>query len=284
MLHRFISVVYYLIACWLGGFIVLNSGAASEDYGALYEHFSPSSKADTELKTLLQSLSFGFYKGGSRKTDEIEAIIASAQYHESRAYLASWILLGTSILFVFIKIVPWFRPGKPLFTRKLLAHLLGVALVFLVVGLLAPILSLVAYTDVALLGKVVFKYESKGVITTVSELIHSGNVFIAGVLFTFSVVTPVIKHIFALMAILASQAAVRRKYVHFLSLIGKWSMADVMVVAVLLSFFVSGKEGFSDSWLGSGLYFFTGYCVLSLVAIQLITHLRDEEPRVSEQP
>ena len=276
VLHRFISIVYYLLACGLAGFIVVNAGAATEDYGMLYEHFSPSEKADTEFKTLLENLSFGLYKGGTRKTDEIEAIIASAEHHKSRAYIGSWVLLGISAVFVFIKTAPWFRPGQPLFTRKLLAHLLAIALVSLGVGLLAPILSLVAYTEVTLLGKVVFKYESKGVITTVLELMRSGNIFIAAVLFTFSVVTPVIKHVFAFIAILSSHARVRRKYVHFLSLIGKWSMADVMVVAVLLAFFVSGKEEFSDSWLEAGLYFFAGYCVLSLVAIQLITHLKVE--------
>ena len=54
-------------------------------------------------------------------------------------------------------------------------------------------------------------------------------------------------------------------------------MADVMVVAVLLSFFVVGEEGFSDSWLGAGLYFFAGYCVLSLITIQLISHLKEED-------
>lgn len=275
--QRFISVLYYLAACGLAGFIVVNAGAATEAYGALYEHFSPSNKADTELKSLLESLSFGLYQGGSRKTDQIEGIIDSAEHHEQRAYIGSWILLGVSVTFVLLKIVPWLRPGKTLLTRKLIAHLLAIALVFLVVGLLAPILSLVAYTEVTLLGKVVFKYESKGVITTVLELTRSGNLFIAGVLFLFSVVTPVIKHIFAFIAILAERAMLRRKYVHFLAIIGKWSMADVMVVAVLLSFFVSGEEEFSDSWLGAGLYFFAGYCVLSLVAIQLITHLKDEE-------
>ncbi len=277
MLQRFISVFYYLAACGLAGFIVVNVGASTDAYGALYEHFSPSNKADTEIKTLLESLSFGLYEGGTRKTDEIESIVDSAEHHESRAYIGSWVLLGVSVVFLIIKIAPWFRPGTPMLTRKLIAHLLAIALVFLGVGLLAPILSLVAYTEVALLGKVVFKYESKGVITTVLELTRSGNLFIAGVLFLFSVVTPVIKHIVAFIAILAARAALRRKYVRFLGVIGKWSMADVMVVAVLLSFFVSGKEEFSDSWLGAGLYFFAGYCVLSLIAIQLITHLKDEE-------
>ena len=239
MLQRFISVLYYLSACGLAGFIVVNAGTATEAYGVLYEHFSPSNKADTEIKTLLESLSFGLYQGGSRKTDEIEGIIDSAEYHERRAYLASWALLGVSVTFVLIKMVPWFRPGTQLLTRKLIAHLLAIALVFLGVGLLAPILSLVAYTEVTLLGKVVFKYESKGVITTVLELMRSGNLFIAGVLFLFSVVTPVIKHIFAFIAILATRAALRRKYVHFLAVIGKWSMADVMVVAVIALVFLS---------------------------------------------
>ena len=277
MQHRFISIVYYFLACGLAGFIIVNAGAATESYGVLYEQFSPSNKADTEFKTLLETLSLGLYKGGTRKTDELEAVLAKAEHHEQRAYVGSRVLFAVSVVFFVIKMAPSLFWGQSLYTKNLVAHLLGISLVFLVVGLLAPILSLVAYTEVALLGKVVFKYESKGVITTVLELVRSGNIFIAGILFAFSVVTPLVKHIYAFMAILSSEHSVRIKYVRFLSVIGKWSMADVMVVAVLLSFFVIGEEGFSDSWLGAGLYFFTGYCVLSLITIQLITNLKERE-------
>ncbi len=59
VLQRIISVLYYLGACALAAYIVINAGAVSEAYGALYEHFSPSEKADTEFKNLLESLSFG---------------------------------------------------------------------------------------------------------------------------------------------------------------------------------------------------------------------------------
>ena len=153
------------------------------------------------------------------------------------------------------------------------SHLLGVSSVFLVVGLMAPILSLVAYTDVVVLGKVVFKFESKGIITTVAELVRRDNIFIAVILFTFSVVTPLIKHVFTFLALRAQSQSVRERYVKFLSAIGKWSMADVLVVAIVLAFFVAGADEFSDSWLGVGLYFFTGYCLLSLAAVQLVTRV-----------
>ena len=276
MIQRVISTIAYLASCGLAAFIIVNAGAATEDYGALYEHFSPSNKANTQLKTVLEALSLGLYKGGTEKTNEIEQIIRSAQDHERRAYMGSWLLLVLSAVFLAVKAAAFKKRHGQIISRNLVAHVLGIALVFLVVGLLAPILSLVAYTEVAVLGKVVFKYESKGVITSVLELIESGNVFIAIILFTFSVVTPVLKQVLSFLAIKSSHREVRQKYVRFLSAIGKWSMADVLVVAVLLSFFISGSEDFSDSWLGTGLYFFAGYCLLSLLAVQFITHVKSE--------
>lgn len=275
MFQIFASISYYALSAALAVVIVVNAGAASEDYGALYEHFSPSSKADSKLKSVLEALSLGFYKGGTEKNKEIEQIVGSAASHERYADIGSWILLAMSSLFLVLKSLTLER-GPTIITRGLTAHVLGISFVFLVVGLIAPILSLVAYTDVAVLGKVVFRYESKGILTTVLELVGSGNVFVAAVLFTFSVITPIVKLILTFLAIKSPHDALRKRYVRLLSAIGKWSMADVLVVAILLSFFVSGSDEFSDSWLGPGLYFFTGYCLLSLMAVQFIAYFGDE--------
>ncbi len=270
--QRIICITFYLLSALLAVVIISNASAAADDYGALYEHFSPSNRADNKLKSVLEALTFGLYGGASRADNEIEAIVASAQGHERRANASAWLLLGLSVVFVAWRSLRARRPG-PCVIRTLTAHVLGVSLVFLIVGLLAPILSLVAYTELAVLGRVVFRYESKGILTTVLELVGSGNLFIAAVLFLFSVVTPAIKLILAFMAIESPHLEGRNRYVGFISIIGKWSMADVLVVAILLAYFITGSDGFSDSWLGPGLYFFAGYCLLSLTAVQLIMHL-----------
>ncbi len=272
VLRRSICPAAYLLCALLAAFIVVNAGSAAADYGLLYQHFSPASRADAKLKSLLELLSLGLYKGGTQGGREVEQILHAAEKHERYADMGAWALFGATGAFLAFVLAPW-RRGQARLTPGFMGHLLGVSLIYLVVGLLAPILSLVAYTDVAVLGKVVFRYESKGIITTVVELVGSGNVFIAAVLFTFSVVTPLVKLVFTFMAISTSRAALRHRYLALLGAIGKWSMADVLVVAILLSFFISGSDEFSDSWLGPGLYFFAGYCLLSLIAVQLIGHV-----------
>ena len=46
--------------------------------------------------------------------------------------------------------------------------------------------------------------------------------------------------------------------------IGKWSMADVFVVAVLLAMLALGRDPATRAATGPGLYFFAGYCLLAL--------------------
>ena len=50
-------------------------------------------------------------------------------------------------------------------------------------------------------------------------------------------------------------------------------MADVFVVAILVAFFSSNGQGLTDAKVQAGLYFFTGYVVLSVLATQLIDRL-----------
>ena len=268
-----VAPAFYLLSVLLAGLVIFNASAAALDYAALYEQFTPGSRADAQVKNVLQILSLGLYRGGSDSEHQIAVILELAALHERRGALSAWLLFGLSVLFLSAKGFQLGRRAGFAASPTFVLHLLGVASVFLAVGLLAPILSLVAYTDVMVLGKVVFKYESKGIVTTVIELIRRDNVFIALTLFTFSVVTPVAKHILTFLALRSRTRKARERYIGILAAIGKWSMADVLVVAIVLAFFVAGADQFSDSWLGLGLYFFTGYCVLSLATVQLVAHM-----------
>ena len=69
---------------------------------------------------------------------------------------------------------------------------------------------------------------------------------------------------------------VRRVSIRTVDLIGKWSMTDVFVVAVLLAFLALGDQGLTRAEVGPGLYFFAAYGVLSLVAGQMIVARKRE--------
>ncbi len=62
----------------------------------------------------------------------------------------------------------------------------------------------------------------------------------------------------------------RRVALHIIRFIGKWSMTDVFVVAILLAFFSTESKSFTDASVGPGLYFFAGYGLLSLLGGQVL--------------
>lgn len=273
---KLVALAYYLLASALAVTIIVNSSAASRDYDEMYEYFTPANQVDMQVKQLLETLSFGLYGGTSVVAERIQETMRSAEQHNKKADWGGWTLLGLSALFLLLNTTTA-RNDAARWQVRIATHVLGVSAVFLVIGLCAPILTLVAYTEVAVLGKVVFKYESKAILSTVVDLVRSGNIFIAVILFTFSVVTPLAKLVLSLLALRAPDATLRRRTVAIIATVGKWSMADVLVVAVLLSFFVAGSDQFTDSWLGQGLYFFAGYCILALVVGHLIAGL-DKRP------
>jgi len=58
----------------------------------------------------------------------------------------------------------------------------------------------------------------------------------------------------------------RRAHAGALAALGRWSLTDVFVVAVLVAFLAADKARASTAELGLGLYFFAGYCALSQLA------------------
>ena len=149
-------------------------------------------------------------------------------------------------------------------------HLFGVSAVFLVVGLLAPILTVVAHEEIAILGRVVLQYESKGIITTIHKLYLVENYFVAALLLLFSVLLPVMKIVLSVTALSLEHSRTRRTSVALVKAIGRWSMTDVFVVAVLLAFLTADTAQLTDATVGPGLYFFAGYGLLSIAAGQMM--------------
>jgi len=147
-------------------------------------------------------------------------------------------------------------------------HLNIIASCAFVVGIVAPVLTVVAHADVPVLGEVVLHHTSKSVVSTVHDLAIGGNVPLAAAVALFSLALPVLK-IILLIAVLAPFTRVLRgRALALLQAVGKWSMADVFVVALLIAVLALDKDAYSRAEVGLGLYFFLAYCVLSLLATQ----------------
>jgi paraquat-inducible protein A len=128
------------------------------------------------------------------------------------------------------------------------------------------------------------------IIGTVQELIHEGKLLVALLIFSFSVVIPLIKAGLLTVVYFTKNIELQHKISTFVAVISKWSMADVFVVAIFLavlstdhsqsvkqhqlSFFgMSLDFEISTQTLsnvGMGFYFFVGYCIVSLIGSQLL--------------
>jgi len=209
--------------------------------------------------------------------EQLAAAIGTAEFHEARAVGAGWLLLGLSIAFLAAVITMEDRARRAR-SVVIIRHLFGVSGIFLMIGLLAPILTVVAHEEIALLGRVVLQYESKGIITTIHKLYLVKNFFLASLLLLFSVLLPVLKILLSLIALELGHTRTRRTSVLLVKAIGRWSMTDVFVVAVLLAFLTADTAQLTDATLGPGLYFFAGYGLLSIAAGQLMIGYERNSP------
>ncbi len=157
----------------------------------------------------------------------------------------TWIILiCITVVFVFYFLTPQnYRNGCQYYIG-----LLGV-LTLLLGGLLTPMIEIdarISEVNFELLGESIVFYdqvlffESKSVIDLVKILIEHGDVQTAAIgalVFTFSIIFPTLKLIVSAFAYPFPERIYRNKITRFFALkSGKWSMADVMVVAIFMSY------------------------------------------------
>jgi uncharacterized paraquat-inducible protein A len=126
-------------------------------------------------------------------------------------------------------------------------------------------------------------------IGTINELWQDQRIMVAILIFLFSVCIPILKSFLLLIAYLKKNTLIEHRLIKFVGAIGKWSMADVFVVAIFLAILSTNHAettsahklnvfGFTInlqmssetlSAAGQGFYYFTAYCLVSLIACQL---------------
>jgi Paraquat-inducible protein A len=188
-------------------------------------------------------------------------------------------------------------PGKGRLSRAAVLVLMLFSITMLVGGVMSPMLEVevrVTKIDATLLGTPIefrdqsLYYRSKTVLEVFQTLIHMGRpeMRLVGVLvILFSVVFPTLKML-ALGASLVRPALLRtNRVVKVLAFeLSKWSMADVMVLAIFMSF-VAFNGVITSSWDGlrempniqqvliptdsskilPGFYLFFGFCLSSIL-------------------
>jgi len=119
--------------------------------------------------------------------------------------------------------------------------------------------------------------KTNSILGTATELFNNNHKPVAGLILLFSVGIPLLKALLTIAAHLPFKAIVKRQLLWASSIVSKWSMADVFVVAIFVAYLAANGLRESrelvdfHSELGPGFYYFLAYCVLSIVATQLLT-------------
>lgn len=128
------------------------------------------------------------------------------------------------------------------------------------------------------------------IVNTVNELWQQNRVLVAALIFIFSIVIPLMKTSLLAYVYFIKNLKRQQFLAKCVAAIGKWSMADVFVVAVFLAVLSTNHTDSVEqhqlsffgmqlafevstqtlSHVGHGFYYFTGYCLLSLLGSQLL--------------
>ncbi|MCC2604908.1 paraquat-inducible protein A [Planctobacterium marinum] len=170
-----------------------------------------------------------------------------------------------------------------------------IALGLFVPGILLPMFSLdmellANLGNSALTASLVDKQLS--ILGTVDELWQDQRFLVGFLILFFSVIIPVLKTFLVAIARFCRTPGTQQKLSALVSNIGKWSMADVFVVAIFLAVLSTDHSSTSSqqeinmglfkvsfelssqtlSNVGPGFWYFTGYCIVALAGTLIFQH------------
>jgi hypothetical protein len=209
-----------------------------------------------------------------------------------------------------------FAINKPILNHILLLFLFVLSIVFLIPGITQPLLTIQATiekqemieiakqslltSDQAngfvqnILRAVVDKIHVQGSVQvfestrslwgTLVQLINHHHIVVGLLISLFGVIIPLFKICITVFALLAKSEKIKGNLLKISSMLSKWSMSDVFVMALLLVFLtVNANEQAINAVemhakLEIGFYCFSAYCVLAIAAAQL---LQNKHPKLS---
>ena len=141
--------------------------------------------------------------------------------------------------------------------RFLLSLAILSASVCLALGISLPIIRLT---------KFVFWSTDHSLLSTVTVLLNDGQMFLGCTILIFSILLPIAKLLYLLLVSTLPNAEIirQRRQLRALEWLGKWSMHDVLVLALTIFFIKS--QGVYDATSLSGVYFFTAAVLLMILS------------------
>lgn len=226
---------------------------------------------------------------------------------QQKTYSFTYILLGILILFL----VLWYLLRKKRDLHLILFALsLILAFIVLSVGLASPMIEIdarIKQMSFVLIGEqisfndqVIF-FQSKSIVEVVKILIQTGkydSVFVGVLILIFSVVFPITKLICTKIFLLGSDRWKNNKVINYFTFkSGKWSMADVNVVAIFMAYI--GFKGILDNQLAflnmetkslasistndtslqPGFIIFVGFVLFGLILSEILRRITPKEDK-----
>tara|TARA_R110000850_G_scaffold25516_8_gene73574 strand:+ start:267 stop:905 length:639 start_codon:yes stop_codon:yes gene_type:complete len=132
-------------------------------------------------------------------------------------------------------------------------------------------------------GEVEVFRNSRSIIDTIAALYQSHHFVVAMLIGLFSIVIPAVKLITMLILLLPVTPLIKQRLSKMISVIGKWSMADVFVVAIIVTYMAgNASAGMGDmlktqSQFEIGFYYFLGYCIFSIASQMMIDMTQEQK-------
>ena len=132
-------------------------------------------------------------------------------------------------------------------------------------------------------GQVEVYQKTRSIFGTVTELKNNGNLLVAGLVALFAVIVPIIKLTSQLLYTLLHPCKFRRLLGCFIELISKWSMADVFVIALIVTYLAGNADGqmgellVMQAELGQGFWYFVGYCICAILSSYFVSSNKEEK-------
>ena len=264
-----------------------------------------SEMADLRLKALFEKYEVPDLKAFNRKTSE------ELRELEALTYSHTYTLLGIILPFLLL----WWlsRNQKPLHIPLFIISVLF-SLVLLFAGITAPMIEIDArfqQVNFLLIGEqisfsdqVIF-FQTKSILQVIGILFETGKVdsFIVGILIlVFSIVFPLSKLISTQIYLAANKKLRKNKILKFFAFkSGKWSMADVYVIAIFMAYI--GFQGILDNQLSNlnmeteslvsistnktslhpGFIIFIGFVLFSLILSTILKKMTAKEKKTKKK-
>ncbi len=260
-----LSILTFLVIT-LSSFFAYNSYKNSTKFIHIQRELSSQKGVDesiqSKLDKIFEKLSIGIYDKYLKKETKLQHLsdLATSSYDLSITY-AYYFFATIGVFLVLFYLID----------RNFFIIFLAISsLVSLIFALISPLIMMVVYQSLPILGEVTLSFESKTIIGTINKMYSDKNYIIALLVLLFSVIIPIIKSLVLLTYGFLKESHKADWVVAFINKIGKWSMADVFIVAILVVFFSTKQDIHTSIKLEIGLYFFISYVLLSMVGSSMI--------------